>query len=244
MKNKEWFETWFDSPYYHILYEHRDDEEAERLMDNILTLLNLPSSARVLDVACGKGRHAIHLAEKGLVVTGIDLSWKNISYAQRFERENLSFFVHDMRNPFYVNYFDSVLNLFTSFGYFETKKENLHAIQSMSKSLKKGGTLVIDFFNAGKIPTGLIPQQYISRQGILFLVKKYVEDNLVVKKIYFQDMGREFSFEERVQTLRLRDFESYFSQAQLRIKDVFGDYHLNAFDEKNSDRMIIIGEKS
>src|SRR6187397_419384 len=108
MKNKEWFETWFDSPYYHILYEHRDEEEAESLMDNILTLLNLPASALVLDVACGKGRHAIHLAEKGLVVTGIDLSWKNISYAQRFERENLSFFVHDMRNPFYVNYFDSV----------------------------------------------------------------------------------------------------------------------------------------
>lgn len=243
MKHKEWFETWFDSPYYHILYQHRDEDEAERFIDNLLMYLRLPGQARALDVACGKGRHAVYLAQKGLDVTGIDLSWKNIGHAVHFEQENLSFFLHDMRNGFYVNYFDAVFNLFTSFGYFETDKENMKAIHSMSMALKKGGRVVIDFFNAAKISKELRPQEYIVRDGIMFLVEKSFLDNVVLKRIYFQDRGREFEFEERVQPLKLHDFERYFEKNQLKIKDVFGDYRLNPFDEKHSERMIIIGEK-
>ncbi len=145
MKHKEWFETWFDSPYYHVLYQHRDEAEAEHFMDKLLLAMHLSPGARALDVACGKGRHAVYLAEKGMEVTGIDLSWKNIGHAVHYERPNLSFFLHDMRNPFYINYFDVVFNLFTSFGYFETEKENLKAIHSMSMAMKKGGKLVIEF---------------------------------------------------------------------------------------------------
>lgn len=243
MKHKEWFETWFDSPYYHILYQHRDEEEAEQFMDNLLQHLQLSSHARGLDVACGKGRHAVYLAEKGLDVTGIDLSWKNIGHALHYERDNLSFFLHDMRNGFYINYFDVVFNLFTSFGYFETDKENVKAIHSMSLSLKKGGRLVIDFFNAAKISQELTPHQYVTRDGIMFLVEKKFRENVVLKRIYFQDRGREFEFEERVQSLHLPDFKRYFEKNQLKITNVFGDYHLNPFDEKHSDRLIIIGEK-
>lgn len=243
MKHKEWFETWFDSPFYHILYQHRDEEEAEQFMDKLLLYLKLAGKEQVLDVACGKGRHAVYLAEKGLNVTGIDLSWKNIGHALHQEKENLSFFQHDMRNLFYVNYFDAVFNLFTSFGYFESNKENMKAIHSMSVSLKTGGKLVIDFFNAEKISKELVAHKYVTREGVMFLVKKNFRDNVVLKKIYFQDHGREYEFEERVQALRLSDFQNYFERNQLKIRDVFGDYQLNPFDEKNSERMIIVGEK-
>lgn len=243
MKHKEWFETWFDSPYYHVLYQHRDESEAERFLDNLLIKLKLPAMATALDVACGKGRHAMYLAEKGLDVTGIDLSWKNIAHAVHFERPNLSFFLHDMRRPFYVNFFDVVFNLFTSFGYFETEAENIKAIHSMSASLKKGGKLVIDFFNAEKIAQSLVPHEYIRRDGILFLVEKKIEHDVVVKRIYFQDLGKEFEFQERVQSLKLADFERLFAKNRLKITDVYGDYQLNPFQASGSDRMIIISEK-
>lgn len=243
MKRKEWYETWFDSPYYHILYQHRDEEEAELLLNNLLTYLHPYPNASVLDVACGKGRHAVYLAGKGLFVTGIDLSWKNMSHARKYESDHLSFFVHDMRNIFYINYFDVVFNLFTSFGYFETETENLKAIHSMSLSLKKGGRLVVDFFNSEKITREIIPQEFIMRDGILFLTKKNFEKGNIIKKIYFQDRGQEYEFEERVQMLQRQDFERYFEKNHLKIKDVFGDYHLNPFDKDQSERMIIVGEK-
>ncbi|MBK9730926.1 MAG: class I SAM-dependent methyltransferase [Chitinophagaceae bacterium] len=243
MKQKEWFETWFDSPYYHILYQHRDEQEAEQFIDNLLIHLQLSAKTFALDVACGKGRHAVYLAAKGLEVTGIDLSWKNIGHALHFESQNLSFFLHDMRTVFYINYFDVVFNLFTSFGYFETEQENMKAIHSMSLAMKKGGKLVIDFFNAAKISNELIPHEYVTRDGIMFLVEKKFVENAVLKRIYFQDMGRDFEFVEKVQSLRLADFERLFEKNQLKITAVFGDYHLNPFDEPNSNRMIIIGEK-
>ena len=243
MKEKEWFETWFDSPYYHILYQHRDEDEAEEFLKNLLNYLNLSEKSKTLDVACGKGRHAVYLAEKGLDVMAIDLSWRNIRYAQRFERENLSFFLHDMRKILYVNYFDVVFNLFTSFGYFESEQENLKAIRSMSLSLRKGGKLVIDFFNSNRISKELVPHQYIMKEGIMFLMKKTFENDVVVKRIYFQDKGKEFEFEERVRALQLYDFEKYFEANGLAIKNVFGDYQLNNFNEKDSERLIIIGEK-
>ncbi|MBX7110174.1 MAG: class I SAM-dependent methyltransferase [Chitinophagales bacterium] len=244
MKHKEWFETWFDSPYYHVLYQHRDEAEAEHFMDKLLLAMHLSPGARALDVACGKGRHAVYLAEKGMEVTGIDLSWKNIGHAVHYERPNLSFFLHDMRNPFYINYFDVVFNLFTSFGYFETEKENLKAIHSMSMAMKKGGKLVIDFFNAAKISQQLVPHEYIQREGILFLVEKKIQDNMVLKRIYFQDLGRSFEFEERVQSLRYADFERLFRQNGLKITSVYGDYQLHPFEEPLSDRMIIVAEKT
>ncbi len=179
MKQKEWYETWFDSPYYHVLYQNRDEEEAEQFMQNLLSYLKLPDNSRVLDVACGKGRHAVYLAENGLDVVGIDLSWKNICHAQHLERKNLSFFLHDMRKAFYVNYFEVVFNLFTSFGYFESEKENQRAINSMSLSLKKGGRLVIDFFNSNKISKELVPQEYVTREGLMFLLKKQFEGKVI-----------------------------------------------------------------
>lgn len=243
MMHKAWFETWFDSPYYHVLYQHRDESEAELFLDKLLHFLKLPVHAKALDIACGKGRHSVFLAGRGLDVTGIDLSWKNIGHALRFERENLSFFLHDMRKTFYVNYFDVAFNLFTSFGYFETDQENQKAIHAMSLALKKGGKLVIDFFNAAKISQELTPHEYITRDGILFLVEKKFSGKAVIKRIYFQDMGKEYAFEERVQSLQLSDFTRYFEKNQLKVVQVFGDYRLNPYDEKNSDRLIVIGEK-
>src|SRR5688500_2509825 len=116
---QEWFSTWFDSPYYHILYNNRDEQEAEQFMDKLLAYLHPKPHEKVLDLACGKGRHSVYLNQKGFDVTGIDLSEQSIAYARQFENERLHFAVHDMREVYQPETFDFILNLFTSFGYFE-----------------------------------------------------------------------------------------------------------------------------
>jgi 2-polyprenyl-3-methyl-5-hydroxy-6-metoxy-1,4-benzoquinol methylase len=81
----EWFRTWFDSPYYKILYSHRSEEEAALFIDNLLSFMDLPERSRVLDLACGRGRHSVYLNEKGFNVVGIDLSNNSISDAKKHE---------------------------------------------------------------------------------------------------------------------------------------------------------------
>ena len=106
MLQKKWFENWFDSPYYHILYQNRNDEEAELFIDNLCTYLKPSLNAMLLDAACGRGRHAVYLNKKGYHVTGIDLSPSNIEFAQRFKNKELHFQVHDIRHIFQKNSFD------------------------------------------------------------------------------------------------------------------------------------------
>ena len=107
-----WFKDWFNSPYYHQLYFNRDEQEAAKFIDKLVDHLQPAPNALMLDVACGKGRHAVHLAEKGFDVTGIDLSEDSIKEALLHQTEKLHFYRHDMRLPFYINYYDCAFNFF------------------------------------------------------------------------------------------------------------------------------------
>ena len=109
-----WSADWFNSKYYHILYKNRDKKEAKLLIDNLIDYVSPEKQAKIIDVACGKGRHATYLSSLGFDVTGIDLAENSILEAKENEAKNLKFFVHDMRNPYKNNYFDLSLNLFTS----------------------------------------------------------------------------------------------------------------------------------
>ena len=120
MKEKSWYEEWFDSPYYHLLYQDRDEDEAQLFIHALAHKLRIPPEAKILDAACGKGRHSKTLAKYGFRVTGIDLSANNIAAARKYECANaLHFEVWRYAARFYrENEFDYVLNLFSSFGYF------------------------------------------------------------------------------------------------------------------------------
>src|SRR3989442_1504176 len=118
MPESDWFERWFSSPYYRILYQHRDELEAEEFVGHLVEYLQPLPESRMVDIACGEGRFSIELAERGFDETGIDLSHTSIEIAKAHESEHVRFFVHDMRMPFYINYFDYAFNFFTSFGYF------------------------------------------------------------------------------------------------------------------------------
>lgn len=241
---RKWFKYWFNSPYYHILYGNRNDEEAELLMDNLLAHLKPSANSRIVDIACGRGRHAIYLNKKGYNVTGIDLSEQSIKYAKQFEQKNLHFFVHDMRKLFYINYFDVAFNLFTSFGYFDTEKDHLNALKSFRKTLKTDGTFVIDYFNTQKILKNLTQQETKTVEGIEFHIHKYVADGKIIKNINFEHRLKSYAFEERVQAFMLADFERMLTKSGLLIIEKFGSYNLDAFDELKSDRLILVCKKA
>lgn len=105
MAEKSWYKNWFDSPYYHLLYQHRDEEEASQFIRTLINYLKPIHNSTMLDIACGKGRHSIALAEMGFDVTGIDLSWASIEEAKKSEHDKLHFYQHDMRLPFRINYY-------------------------------------------------------------------------------------------------------------------------------------------
>lgn len=240
---KEWYESWFDSPYYHILYKDRDDKEAQHFLDNLITFLNPKPGAKILDVACGKGRHSVHLNKKGFVVCGFDLSKESIEHNKKYESESLSFFVHDMRDVFRENEFDIVFNLFSSFGYFDDHEDNQKVIRANAHALHKGGVLVIDYMNSKKVSKNLVAEDIKECRGIRFLQKRKIASGKIIKNISFSCEEKNYSFEEHLQLYELKDFEKIFAANNLSLTNTFGDYHLHKFNESESDRLILVAER-
>lgn len=238
-KENNWFATWFDTPYYHILYKDRNDEEAQLFMDNLTHYLNLPEDAHILDLACGKGRHAKYLNSLGYKVTGVDISPSSIKEANLFANEKLDFKVHDMREPV-GNQYDAVFNLFTSFGYFDNPDDNVKTLVAIKESLNEYGFGVIDFLNADYIIENLVPQETKSVDGIDFHITRKVENGRIIKQIKFSDAGQDFCFQEEVSALRLSEFEKMMEEAGIYLLDVFGDYKLRKFFKNDSERLIMI----
>jgi SAM-dependent methyltransferase len=235
----EWFTSWFDTPYYHILYKDRDDTEAHAFMDTLTNYLNIPERGTVLDLACGKGRHARYLNKIGFVVTGVDLSENSINFAKQFENHNLKFDVHDMSKP-YSKQFDAVFNLFTSFGYFDNNGDNLSTIKAIKADLNDFGFGVIDFMNSDFVIDNLVAEEVKIVDDIVFNLRRFVEDGFIVKDISFSVDGKNYNFQERVKALTLTDFISMFEAASVFLLDVFGDYKLRKFNAKTSERLIMI----
>jgi SAM-dependent methyltransferase len=239
-KNSEnWFSTWFDSPYYHILYKNRNEEEAQVFMDNITNYLNMPENGTILDLACGKGRHSIYLNKLGYQVTGVDLSENSIAIAKESSNESLRFKTHDMREPMNETY-DAVFNLFTSFGYFDTYEDNIKTLKAIKDSINEYGFGVIDFFNADFIIENLVAEETKEIDGITFNIKRFVENKKIIKEIRFEDKGETYNFTEKVSAFTLVDFEAMMKEAGIYLLEIFGDYKLKKFYKTQSERLIMI----
>jgi len=238
-----WFANWFDSPYYHTLYKNRDEKEAQVFIDNLIDYLQIPKGSKLIDIACGKGRHAKYFNKKGMDVVGVDLSQNSINTAKKDENKNLQFSVHDMRENYQENSFDVVTNLFTSFGYFENNKDEQKAINAMANNLKKEGILIIDFMNAKKVIANLVLKEQKTINNIQFDITRQVKDGFIIKDIRITDGKEEQQFQEKVKAITLADYSEFITNAGLKIIDIFGNYKLDNFDEKISDRLILICKK-
>lgn len=238
-----WFAEWFDTTHYHKLYKHRDEIEAELFIRNITAHLGLNTEKHILDLACGKGRHAQFLNTLGYKVTGLDLSENSIRTASKNANENLSFYVHDMREVYKKEEFDAVFNLFTSFGYFDSQLDNLKVLSSIREMLTDNGVLVIDFMNAEKVINKLVAEELKLVEGIEFHINRTYDGAHIFKNIQFNDNGKQFNFTERVQALTRTHFEQLLEASHFELVTVFGNYKLESFDQHNSDRLILVARK-
>lgn len=238
-KEKEWFEHWFDTPFYHILYDYRNDDEARHFMSNLVHHLRLSKGDKILDLPCGKGRHSIFLYEQGFDTTGADLSVNSIEYAKQFEKENLNFRIHDMRDPLNGSY-DAIFNLFTSFGYFNQETTNIKVLKNFKNALNDGGHIVVDFLNLDKVVAELVPQQHLRKKNVDFIISKKVSEDFILKEIEVHFKDERHHYLEKVQALDLDKMNYFADKAGLEIQEIFGDYDLNPFDKENSERLILV----
>jgi len=232
---------WFDSDYYHILYKHRDYNEARNFIDNIIEYLDLKKGLKILDLACGIGRHSIYLDKIGFKVVGTDKSPNNIKKAKASKNQSLSFLQMEMIDDTNHKY-DVIFNLFTSFGYVN-HDYNLKTIKNIERQLKDNGTVIVDFMNTLFVKNNLVIEETKVINDLSFKIKRRSDGKFIYKEIKFNDK-KDYFFHEKVMDLSLNDFESYLKRYNLRIIKTFGDYNLNDFDIKNSERLIMVIKKS
>lgn len=243
---KAWFESWFNSPYYHILYQHRDDREAELFIDHLYTHLKITKEHSILDLACGAGRHSIYMASKGNRVMGIDLASNSIEEAklkaaEKGYSEGVQFQVEDMRD-FKLNIkFDFILNLFTSFGYFDTKAENEAVLNRAKNHLNENGIIVIDYLNSQLVRANGEENYTKTISEIDFTIRKFFDRDFVIKEIELNDHGKISKFREQVQLFELKEIQTMLENNGFQVKNHFGDYKLGEY-KVDSPRSIIVSK--
>jgi len=261
--SEAWYERWFGERYLEV-YEHRDRAEAERFVETILAHAQLPPGARVLDVACGRGRHALRFARAGLRVMGIDLSLPLLARGREALREHtgggaveeagpgepprLLLVQADMRElPAFEGPrgADLVVNLFTAFGYFEDEEEDALALDQMARCLKPGGRLVLDFMNRPRVVGELVEEDAEEREGFRVRQQRSLTDGerRVEKRIILEYAdGRVEEHTESVRLYAREDLERLACYAGLEVESFWGDYE-GADHTPSSPRCILVARR-
>ena len=242
----EWFKDWFNTQEYLNVYQHRNENDAEKHIKLIFNNVKVFPGFNVLDMACGAGRHSILLAKKGLSVTAIDLSENLLLIAKRTaEKENLIIhFVHsDIRDFKSTIRFDLVLNLFTSFGYFETDEENIATLQKAYDLLEVGGYFVLDFFNSYFLKQNLVEFTEENINDAKIHQYRKIKNDRITKKIVITKDGEISTYEESVRMFSKDELVSALKKIGFDIYKTFGDFLGNEFDKLNSPRLILICKK-
>jgi SAM-dependent methyltransferase len=234
-----WYESWFADPRYLALYKHRDDTEADQMVSLIERTIGIDTSRSILDIPCGTGRHLTAFANRGYRhLGGRDLSQQFIEIAMNDAREHnftIGYSIADMRDPI-QNTYDIVLNLFTSFGYFDDA-ENMNALRNITSAVTRGGYFIMDFLNAANINAGLKMSERFTLDGYgEVAIRKEVINGVVNKHIHFASDGKEFI--ESVRLYTKDELLSLIGQCSLSIFNIYGDYHGAAYSSE-SPRVII-----
>lgn len=242
----EWFEEWFNTEEYLNVYRHRNDADAERLVNLILANTILDHNADVIDLACGNGRHSIHFAECGFNVTAVDLSEILLDAAQKNAESlglSIKFVNSDIRSFQSESKFDLAVNLFTSFGYFETDDENFSLFKNIFNSLKNNGYFVLDYFNANYLSNNLVThsEEIVSEKKII--QERRIIGHRVIKDITISEDGLRKSFRESVRIYSGTELLAAIKNSGFKVHKVFGDYDGINFDLNSSPRIIIISGK-
>ena len=221
-----WYEQWFDTDEYELVYQNRDEGEARQLIDLIEEVTGPKPGSSVLDIGCGRGRHAVDFANRGYRVTGLDLSKRSLEAARERAKTagvDVQFIHGDMRDPVPAA-FDRVVNLFTAFGYFESRAEHQRALDAMAGSVGRDGWFVQDFLNADYVRSNLVAADVRTVGEWEVRQSRRIEEGRIRKRIEFSRPGEaSHSFEESVALLDRSDLETLHVAAGLEVMTVVGD---------------------
>jgi ubiquinone/menaquinone biosynthesis C-methylase UbiE len=240
-----WYEQSFGADYLTV-YKHRDCTHAEQEVQQMIDWLRLPRGAKVLDLCCGMGRHSFTLAEFGFDVTGLDLSEALLAEAKKQDRSSrVKWLQSDMRHvPQPSAHFDAVVNLFTSFGYFDEDKENRKVLLEIERLLLPGGKWIVDFLNPDAVVSRLVPHSERHEGNLTIREARTVENGMVRKQIALMEDDREPRYyTEQVKLYKLPDFERMLHDTSLKVNKLYGDYLGSPYHATTSPRLIMVGEK-
>jgi len=239
-----WFEDWFASPYYSILYAHRDEQEAEVFLQKFISSFPPNPDSKIWDLACGNGRHTRLLSRMGYEVTGTDLSAPFIRYALSHKNAKETFLLQDMRAPAPGHDFNFVFNLFTAFGYFDSEDDDLLVLERVNEGLVSGGYFVLDYLNFNVTLNNLVTQETKTMDTIDFSIRKYIRDGRLYKDITVSDKGISHHYLESIKILYLQDFEALLKQCGFTLRAIWGEYTGQTFKASESSRLILIAQKN
>ncbi len=237
-----WFNKWFNEDYLK-LYSHRSMEEAYDQVHALTKLFDLKKSASILDLACGTGRHSIAFAGMGYSVIGVDLSSILISKARKRAKKSKSlqveFIIQNMFDLSNLGQFDLVVNLFTSFGYFDSDEKNASIFDVVCKHLKPNGYFILDYLHPFQVVSTLIPKEnrLIDQENIL--ITRKIEEGSVIKTISFPERD----YQERVKLYHREQIETMMAEKGLSVVSVFNDYQGNPWKEKGERQLFVCKRK-
>jgi SAM-dependent methyltransferase len=242
-----WYENWFGKE-YKLVYPHRNEAEAREQIEFLRRHIHLPEGAKALDLCCGCGRHIVELKRQGYDVVGLDLSEELLNIARFRASEHdldVKFIRCDMREIPYRNYFDLIVNFFTSFGYFADDADNQKVLSSISKALKPGGQFLIDYMNPDYVARNLIRRDEKEISGSIYVIQeRWIDASLrrVNKKITLIREGRESTYAESVRMYSHQEMRNMLIMAGLRLAETYGDFASSEYTQ-DSSRMVLIGGK-
>lgn len=249
-ESREWFEEWFSHPMYLKVYLHRDTREAETCVNTILRITEFPAvqgSTSLLDIACGAGRHALAFARAGLQVTANDLSRYLLGIARDAARqENLPivFTESDMRHIRQGRTFDLVVQLFSSFGYFDTEEEDRSVLRNVANMLEPGGWYVLDLINPAHLHAHFTPRSKKNVDNLSILEERTISANRVRKTITIEETGgKSFTFIESVRLYEQEAIKILLALEGFEIVFTAGNYEGVPFEERHSPRMMLFARK-
>jgi cyclopropane fatty-acyl-phospholipid synthase-like methyltransferase len=234
---------WNDTAYRQLLEENKQEQQA--FISKLTGYLQPSANSTLLEVGCGTGANAALLAAKGLDTTGIDFSFSNIDAAKPQERDGLQFYQHDIRQPFWINYFDYAVNFFTHFGYFRTRREHEAAIRTISQSLNAKGTLLIDYLNVHYAEDTIEAEKVLEIDGYYFQISQSMDEDNFYKKVTVNhsSFAAPETFTQQTAKFSLGDFTDMLAYQGMQIREVFGDYNLGSYHVRKTPRMIMLAQK-